>query len=196
MIEWLVVNRAPLMEAELGEHGIWQETEKLKQEGIRSRLLLPLIVQERVLGVLALASRQPSAFSEDVQTILMTIADQLSIAIQKADLYEQVQHHAAELEQHVLLRTAELEAANKELEAFTYSVSHDLRAPLRAIDGFSRMILRDYEALLPEDGQRRLRVVRENAQQMGNLIDDLLAFSRLNRQPLKRQSIDLSRTVK
>ncbi len=192
VIEGLVANHAPLLETELSELGNWAETEQLQREGIRSRLLLPLIVQERVLGVLALASRQPNAFSEDVQSILMTIADQLSIAIQKADLFQQVQHHAAELEQHVRLRTAELEAANKELGAFTYSVSHDLRAPLRAIDGFSRMILRDYQALLPEDGQRRLRVVRENAQQMGNLIDDLLAFSRLNRQPLKRQSVDLT----
>ena len=192
VIEWVVVNRTSLLESEPGERGIWQETEKLQRTGMRSRLLLPLIVQERVLGVLAVASQQPDAFSEEMQSILMTIADQLSIAIQKADLYEQVQRHAAELEQHVQMRTAELEAANKELEAFTYSVSHDLRAPLRAIDGFSRMILRDYEAQLPEDGQRRLRVVRENAQQMGNLIDDLLAFSRLNRQPLNRQTVDLT----
>ncbi len=192
VLEWLAVNRAPLMEAELGERGIWQETEKLKQAGIRSQLLLPLIVQERVLGVLAVASQKPNTFSEEMQSILMTIADQLSIAIQKADLYEQVQRHAAELEQHVRMRTAELEAANKELEAFTYSVSHDLRAPLRAIDGFSRMILRDYQALLPDEGQRRLGIVRENAQQMGQLIDDLLTFSRLNRQPLTRQPVDLT----
>ncbi len=191
-IERLVENHAPLLETELNEQSIWSESEQLKRDGIRSRLLLPLIVEGRVLGVLAIASREPNAFSEDVQAILMTIADQLSIAIRKADLYEQVQRHADDLEQRVQMRTAELEAANKELEAFTYSVSHDLRAPLRAIDGFSRMLLRDYLEILPEDGQRRLGVVRENAQQMGQLIDDLLAFSRLNRQPLNREPLDLA----
>lgn len=101
-----------------------------------------------------------------------------------------------ELERRVLERTAQLEAANQELEAFTYSVSHDLRSPLRAIDGFSRILLRDYQALLPEEGQRRLELVRKNTQQMGQLIDDLLTFSRLNRQPLRKQAVDLAQLVR
>jgi len=92
----------------------------------------------------------------------------------------------AELENRVIERTAQLEAANKELEAFSYSVSHDLRAPLRAINGFSR-ILADLLVLDGADDARRyLGVIRDNAQQMGRLIDDLLSFSRLSRQPLKK----------
>ncbi len=86
-------------------------------------------------------------------------------------------------------RQVALEAANKELEAFSYSVSHDLRAPLRAIDGFSRILLRDYPAQLPPAAERYLRLVRDNAQQMGQLIDDLLAFSRLGRQSVNRQRV-------
>lgn len=91
-----------------------------------------------------------------------------------------------ELEQRVVKRTAELETANRELEAFSYSVSHDLRAPLRAIDGFSRILFDEIAPASTPEIQRYISVIRENAQQMGRLIDDLLSFSRLSRQPLRR----------
>jgi len=94
------------------------------------------------------------------------------------------------------LRGEELEAANKELEAFSYSVSHDLRAPLRAIDGFSRMLLEDYGPKLEGEAQRLLSIVRKNTQAMGNLIDDLLIFSRLGRQPLRAQRVDMDAMVR
>jgi len=101
----------------------------------------------------------------------------------------------AELEQRVTERTAQLEAANKELEAFSYSVSHDLRAPLRAVDGFSQAVQEDYGAQLPEEGRRYLQTIREGAQRMGVLIDDLLTFSRLNRQPVNEQPVNTAKLV-
>jgi PAS domain S-box-containing protein len=99
------------------------------------------------------------------------------------------------LEQRVAERTLELELANRELEAFSYSVSHDLREPLRAVNGFSQAVLEDYGQLLPPDGRKYLDAIRQGALRMGQLIDDLLAFSRLGRQPLKRRTVDVSRIV-
>jgi PAS domain S-box-containing protein len=93
-------------------------------------------------------------------------------------------------------RTIQLEETNKELEAFSYSVSHDLRAPLRAIDGFSRILLEDYADKLDENGNRVLEVVRTNAQNMGQLIDDLLTFSRLGRKAVELLPIDMTNLAK
>jgi PAS domain S-box-containing protein len=83
----------------------------------------------------------------------------------------------------------QLLASNRELEAFSYSVSHDLRAPLRAVDGFSQAVLEDFGPMLPPEGRRQLQTIRESAQRMGVLIDDLLSLSKLSRQPLRQQTL-------
>jgi light-regulated signal transduction histidine kinase (bacteriophytochrome)/HAMP domain-containing protein len=97
----------------------------------------------------------------------------------------------AELEHRVAARTVELETSNKELEAFSYSVSHDLRAPLRAIDGFSKALLEDCGDVLGETGATHLQRVRNAARQMGLLIDDLLNLARISRAELRREPVDL-----
>ena len=92
----------------------------------------------------------------------------------------------------LLGRTEEVEAVNRELEGFSYSVSHDLRAPLRAIDGFSRMLAQDYGERIDEEGRRRVRVILDNTRKMGQLIDALLDFSRLGKKPLACSAIDMT----
>jgi len=101
-----------------------------------------------------------------------------------------------ELEQRVDERTAQLQESNNDLEAFAYSVSHDLRAPLRAIGGYSQMLIEDYGNKLDADGRRQLNVVRDSAGEMGQLIDGLLAFSRLGRAEMHHLSIDMESLVK
>jgi len=101
----------------------------------------------------------------------------------------------ADLESQVHLRTAELQSSNQELEAFAYSVSHDLRAPLRAIDGFSRKVVANFSDKLGAEGCRQLQVVRDNAQKMGALIDDLLAFSGIGRRDIAPQLLDMDKMV-
>jgi PAS domain S-box-containing protein len=105
---------------------------------------------------------------------------------------EQIQKLNRELEQRVSERTKDLAASNAELESFAYSVSHDLRAPLRGIDGFSQALLEDYGHLFDERAQEYIRRVRSGARRMGELIDDLLNLSRLSRQAIVSQEVDLS----
>jgi light-regulated signal transduction histidine kinase (bacteriophytochrome) len=110
------------------------------------------------------------------------------------DVTERKQINAEILELNMALQrhATELEVANRELEAFSYSVSHDLRAPLRSIDGFSQALLEDYGEMLPADAQNFLAHVRSAAQRMAKLIDDLLELARISRSPVERKPIDVS----
>jgi light-regulated signal transduction histidine kinase (bacteriophytochrome) len=98
----------------------------------------------------------------------------------------------AELEQRVAHRTAQLESANKELEEFSYSMSHDMRTPLRALDGFSKILLEDHSASLDDEGKRLLKILRDNSQRMGRLVDDILRFLSMGRRKMKFSSVDIA----
>lgn len=100
------------------------------------------------------------------------------------------------LNEELKREATKLEDANNELEAFAYSVSHDLRVPLRAIDGFSRIVIEDYETELDEEGVRLLNIIRENTKKMGQLIDDILLLSRAGRQEMNLGKLDISALAK
>lgn len=158
----------------------------------RSLLSVPLKVKERVIGVLQMVDEAPDRFDETHLTLLESVATAAATAIENARLYEQVQSYATDLEERVSERTAELAAANEELEAFAYSVSHDLRAPLRSMDGFSQAVLEDHSESLEPVAQDYLRRVRAASQRMGQLIDDLLKLSRVARREMRRETVDLT----
>ncbi len=109
---------------------------------------------------------------------------------------EELRELNADLERRVASRTTQLEAANKELEGFSYSVSHDLRAPLRGIMGFADAVIEDHGPELPADARRMIGIVQDEARRMGVLIDDLLAFSRLGRQGLRMASVDMTKLAR
>lgn len=110
-------------------------------------------------------------------------------------MLDQIRQINLELEQRVRERTAELEAANKELESFSYSVSHDLRAPLRHVQGYVEMLTKATTGQLSEKAQRHLKIIKDASQEMGHLIDDLLTFSRMGRAELEQKKVSLDRLV-
>ncbi|WP_461481298.1 ATP-binding protein [Porticoccus sp.] len=132
----------------------------------------------------------------ELENFNLELADQVKERTEAEKALRETQQQVLQLntvlEQRVRERTLQLENANKELEAFSYSVSHDLRAPLRAIDGFSQALLEDYTDNLDDTGRDYLARVRGGAQRMGMLIDDLLKLSRVSRAELKIQEVDLS----
>ncbi len=166
-----------------------------KQSGIHSYAAIPLIVHGNILGIIGLASQTPRDFSIQ-KSFLETLANEAALGLQNAMLLEELRRYENELEKRIARRTAQLLEANKELESFSYSVSHDLRAPLRAIDGFSRILAEDYGTALDDEARRLIGVIRKNTQHMGQLIDDLLAFSRTSRQPLHPSKINMNDLAK
>lgn len=157
---------------------------------------IPLISGDRPIGILNLAWTEAHRFTAEEIEIAKEIANQIAIAVEQARLRKATTAYANELEQRVAERTAQLEISNKELEAFAYSVSHDLRAPLRAIDGFTRILYKEYHQKLDEEGNRLLGIIRESTDLMDRLITDILALSRVSRAQLRFIPIDMTYLVK
>ena len=122
----------------------------------------------------------------------LALQNEKNVRIENAKLYKEMQDNNIELEFRVAKRTMELEAINKELESFSYSVSHDLRAPLRSIDGFSNKILKDYGELFDAQGKDYFMRVKNASQHMGHLIDDLIKLARISRVEVNLEEINLS----
>ena len=155
---------------------------------IRRFLAVPIFDGERLVAGAAVANKSAD-YTEADSAALTSLMNELWGILQRKQAAEEIHQLNTELEQRVRDRTAQLEAINQELEAFSYSVSHDLRAPLRGIDGWSQALLEDFGDKLGETGLELLHRQRAASQRMGALIDDLLRLARLARQPLARQTV-------
>ena len=169
------------------------------REALRSSAVYPLHRDGRPVGVLAVYAREPAFFDAELSELVDLLSRDLSYALEAfaarehRDLAEdQLRSLNATLEERVAERTRSLEAANRELEAFSYSVSHDLRAPLRSVSGFSQLLDEGYAQHLDETGRGYLDRVKAAAAKMARLIDDLLNLSRIARQAIHRTPVDVS----
>ncbi len=174
--------------------------------GLQTALVIPMTIGSRVIAMLVAGREHTDRFSPGDEQLLTLAADRIALALDRAAAYEaerearrvaeqsalEVQELNEVLEDRVQQRTAELETTNRELEAFSYSVSHDLRAPLRSVDGFSVALAEDYAHVLEGDGQHYLSRIRVGVQRMGGLIDSLLQLSRITRAELTSEPVDLS----
>jgi PAS domain S-box-containing protein len=173
--------------------------EEAAARGIRSVAAVPIFIDGRHDAALVVYSGEPGRFDDEEMELLGRLAVDVGFAIEAAGkeaarrkAERQLEALNRSLERRVAERTDALEAANAELEAFSYSVSHDLRAPLRALDGFSLALLEDYGDLLDGDAADYLSRIRAASQRMARLIDDLLMLSRVTRRDMTRQQADLS----
>ena len=183
----------------------------LQELGLASAMVVPLVARGRTLGAITFASENPARrYTDSDLNFAEELARRAALGIDNARLYsdaqnaltevqaktEEIQRLNIELEERVKERTAQLEMMVKELEAFTYSISDDMRGPLRAIDGFSRVLVEEYPNKLDAEGKRLLNIIRTNARSISELINGLLTFSHLGRQPLDQVDINMEELAK
>ena len=168
---------------------------QLLADGIRTMLSVPLLVAGEAIGEITLGSTTPAAFTPEHRDIALEVATPLAIAIQHARLREQLARQTAELERRVAERSAAVRAVTAELETVLYSVSHDLRAPLRQLLGFSRLLLDEPGRELDASALHYAQRIHQAADNMSSLVDDLVSLSRIGRQDLLRREISLTPLV-
>lgn len=167
----------------------------LREEGVVAYLIIPLTYRGQLIGTLHLGSKQPGQCAPQSMVVAHETAELLAVAIQQSRLHTQIERHAAELEQRVAERTAELRETNKELEAFAYSVSHDLRSHLSTLQSFADFLGEHYAPQLDTEGRNLIASIIDSARSMDALIENLLTYSRLSRTDFRMEPLALESVV-
>lgn len=177
------------------EKSKYVSTDLASQFPSRTVLVLPLIGGGEKLGAAIIGFNTIHELLPDDISRAEQVASLIALGVFKQQLVDEIRLNNLELEKRVAERTEDLEAKNKELETFTYSVSHDLKAPLRGIEGYSRLLMEDHGKQLDPEGLEFLATIRQATSQMSRLIEDLLSYSRLERRLLKNDRVDLSTLI-
>jgi hypothetical protein len=159
--------------------------------GLKAALAIPILSNEDVIAVIEFFLREPRNEDERLVKVIAAVASQLGMVIERKRAADALNLLNAELEQRVAQRTAALDTKSRELETFAYSVAHDLKAPLRGIDGYSRLLFEDHGAKLDDEGRTFLQNIQSSSKEMNQLIEDLLAYSRLERREMKPDRLEL-----
>ncbi|MGM0587403.1 MAG: PAS domain S-box protein [Bacteroidota bacterium] len=185
----------PVIVENLDEEERFQGPQLLTEHNVVSGMSTIIHGYEGPYGILGAHCTQQRTFSDDDIHFLQSIANLIAATVERIKAHQKYETLNAELEQRVQHRTEQLEAANQELESFSYSVSHDLRAPLRAIHGYANLLMDDHKDSLPAEPREFLNIILDESERMGELIDDLLAFSRMNRSQKEIQLIDMHKVI-
>lgn len=176
----VILSRRPLMELMDYAHRLPESEAAAAEWSGSSVLSVPMVSKQQTIGVLSACSYRPRVYSDDHLTLLQSIGHLAGIAIEKAQLY-----------QETIRKSIEIEARNKELDDFTYVVSHDLKEPLISVQGYAKMIRHEYHELLDVKGREYLQAVMDSCSHMKRLIDDLLLLSRISKLAEKRTRVEL-----
>lgn len=180
----VIVSRRPLMELMDYTHRLPPSEQGPREWSGSSVMSVPMLSEDRTIGVLSVCTYRTRAYSNDHLTLLQSIGHLAGIAIEKAQLY-----------QETIEKSEEIEARNKELDDFTYVVSHDLKEPLISVEGYTKMIRHEYQQLFDSHGREYLQAVADSCSHMKRLIDDLLLLSRISKLAEKRTRVQLSAVV-
>jgi PAS domain S-box-containing protein len=175
----VISTRKPLLQ--LKTSSVEDAPDAVERSDPSSLMTVPMVSKQKIIGVLSVHSYAREMYSQDHLTLLQSIAHLAGISIEKAQLY-----------QETIRKSREIEARNKELDDFTYVVSHDLKEPLISVEGYAKMLRHEYKHQLDEGGSEYLQAVMDSCQHMKRLIDDLLLLSRISKLTEKRAEIELA----
>jgi len=177
----VISSRKPMLEFRDTAHQRTSSGSFPSERSFASTMAVPMVSKQKTIGVLSVNSSKSKAYSDEHVTLVQSIAHLAGLAIEKAQLY-----------QETIRKSREIEARNKELDDFTYVVSHDLKEPLISVEGYAKMMRAEYQQALDATGQEYLQAVVDSCSHMKRLIDDLLLLSRVSKVSENRATVDLS----